>query len=74
MKSLLECSEERLSFLVALGIAHQHPNPPHGLLRAQGMRPRRRPASKNRDKVAAAEDEMAGAHIPLRIHNLPPRP
>ena len=43
-----------LCFRVALGIAHQHADPPHalGLLRARGERPRSRRAAKKRDELA----------------------
>src|SRR5262249_10683224 len=52
LKSLPECGEERRSFQVVLGIAHQHADPPHalGLLRACG-RPADCSAAENRSDL-----------------------
>src|SRR5207302_806680 len=54
LKSLPECGEERRSFQVVLGIAHQYADPPHalGLLCACGSRPCRRRAAEKCDEVA----------------------
>ena len=56
LESLPECGDEGLSFPVALGIPHQHTDPPHSvrLLRARRKRPRGRTAEKG--------DELASPH------------
>jgi hypothetical protein len=53
LESLLECGEECLIFLVALGIPHQHADPPHpvGLLRARDERPGSGRAAKKGDEI-----------------------
>src|SRR5262249_8219278 len=53
LKSLPECGEERRSFQIVLGIAHQHGDPPHplGLLRACNKRPRGRSATNHFDEI-----------------------
>jgi hypothetical protein len=52
LKSLPERRDEDQSFRVALGMRHQHADPPHPvrLLRARRKRPRRRPTEKRNDR------------------------
>src|SRR5262249_15863836 len=52
-KSLPECGEERRSFQVVLGIAHQHTDAPHplALLRAPRERPRGRTAEQRHERA-----------------------
>ena len=54
-ESLPERRDPGLCFLVALGIPHQHADPPHpvGLLRARSERPIRRRATEKRDELAS---------------------
>jgi hypothetical protein len=57
LESLPECGDEGLSFPVALGIAHEHANAPHALLRPRRERPRSRAAEQR--------DELAPLHCPV---------
>jgi hypothetical protein len=56
LESLAERRDKGLSFRVALGICHQHVDPPHPLrlLRACGEGPRRR-ACERRDELAPSQ-------------------
>src|SRR5262249_9097741 len=62
LKSLPECGEERRSFQVVLGIAHQHTDAPHplALLRARRERPRSR-ATEQCDEFAACHSITSSA-------------
>ena len=62
-KPVAERGDEGLSFRVALGIPHQHANPPHpaGLLRPRRERPRRRTAEQRDELAARSFDHLVGA-------------
>ena len=64
LESLAERRDKGLAFRVALGICHQHVDPPHplGLLRARYNRPRNRRAAKNGDKLPPPQ--MIDPHLP----------
>src|SRR6516165_11624223 len=51
---LAECRNPGLNFRIALGIRHQHADPPHafGLLRARRQRPRGSRSAEQRDELA----------------------
>src|SRR5262249_41133594 len=66
LKSLPECGEERRSFQVVLGIAHQYADPPHALgsLSACGSRPRRGRPAEQRDEPSPPQIEHLAAPLP----------
>src|SRR5437016_1714566 len=63
LKCLPECREERRSFQVVLGIAHQHADASHALwlLRPRHERPRGRRAAEQRDERATPHSMTSSA-------------
>jgi hypothetical protein len=58
-----ERRDKGLSFQVALGVCHQHIDPPRatGLLRTRRERPRRRCAAEQRDEIAPSDHSITSS-------------